>query len=230
MDENSYSSTGILVKVLVVLCVVNLVAFGWLAFREYRTPPPPGRQLAPPPQPMEPHARGRGMGMGNKHRQMMTDWVDRDKMRDIYNILGQYYPEVKTWAEQRGPKARRWFRQTIWKRWPRVMALVEAHRKDPELAEKMVENDKLDKQADAMSREYQYASREQKKAIRKKLFELLSRQFEVRQWIRQRRLEDLEKQLAKLRTELDQRLKKRNELIEYQLKRKLRKPSETRDW
>ncbi len=252
-DQNR--SMNFLLVILLILCVLNFGLCIWLVKENYHRPPefsaapppppPPQQQgsssiipLQPPPNqtPRQQEHQRRGMrgmrGMHGRFQPMMQQELDSPEMQAVFRLLGEYYPEWKEMFEKaKDRQGRRQLRRKLWRYWPKITKLAETYRNDPKLAEKLIEDSYMRNQADKLAKEYHRTKDPDKRAqIKKELTELLSRQFEVRQWIRERRLSNLEKQIKKLRTELRQRLEKRDELIRHQLKLRLEQDAQDHRW
>ena len=240
-DQNR--SVSFLLIILLIFCVLNFGLCIWLVKENYhrapefvaKPPPPPlESSIAPPrglqeqpPRPPEQQHRGRHVRF-----QPMQGELDSPQMQAVFRLLSEYYPEWKEMFEQaKGKQGRRMLRRKLWKYWPKITKLAETYRTDPELTEKLIEDSYMRNQADKLAQEYHRTKEPDKKEqIKRELTELLSHQFEVRQWIRERKLSNLEKQIDQLRTELRQRLEKRDKLIQHQLKLRLEREAQDHSW
>lgn len=158
----------------------------------------------------------------------------QEKLEEAKKVLQKYYPEM---AEQLNNAFRRRrrvgdtdpqagarrARQLLNKLWPMMIELVEADRKNPDYARLLVDDHRLQQKIDKKARQYQNAEKDDREELSDEIHELLAQQFEVRQKIRTWRLEELERQIKKLRKELEAREKNQEKLINRELKRRLGK-------
>ncbi len=256
-------SVNVLLVVLLIFCILNFGLCVWLVKVNFHRPPAPhnpivggpgaifpGPDLLPPPSPSEsanpnpdkhlkPKGRrhgpeGHGRGPGRGRFQSTNAEYNSPEIREVFQLLAEYYPEWQEMLEQasqNGREGRRILRRKLWKYWPKITKLAETYKYDPELARKLVEDSYLRNQADKLAREYHRAKEPaEKERIKQELTEILSQQFEVRQWIRERKLSNLEKRISQLRKELQQRIEKRDELIQHQLKLRIAQEAQEQNW
>ncbi len=123
-----------------------------------------------------------------------------------------------TAALETNPEVVRGRLQNDLRRW---MAAVELKRNDPELYELNVEDRRLSRETSQLVGEYVAARRagdtEKMDAIKTSLESLVGEHFEVRQKMRERDLAQLEQRLEFLRTQVQQRRERRQEVIRQHL-------------
>ncbi len=246
---------SVLLGILLIFCILNFGLCIWLvkmnihprppelAGPDLIPPMPPSSMMMPPednklgkqgPKDMHRGHDARGRGMGRRRFQSSNIDMNSPEVRGVFELLAEYYPEwheMLEQAKQPGRRNNRELRRKLWKYWPKIVKLVDTYKYDPELARKLIEDSYLRNRADALAREYhQSDDPAEKERIKRELTEILSRQFEVRQWIRERKLSNLEKRINQLRTELQQRLEKRDELIRHQLKLRIEQEVQEQSW
>ena len=222
-----------LLIVVVILSVCNVLGLFWLA---RRVPGPPREEGARPPylrygqrygsRPAAPGPNERPGPKRPSDRLGMPEgegeWFDPERMEHVREVLMKYIPELRSRLEQRTGPQQHWLRMHLMRNWHWIRELVEADREDPELAQRLAQNYRIERQLDDLADPYRRASEPQRLETEKKMRTLLEEEFEVRQWIRQRRLERLDKEIDRLRDELKQRQEKRSVLIDQALERRLK--------
>ncbi len=89
--------------------------------------------------------------------------------------------------------------------------------KDPEMFKAIQEDFDLERQTRDQATQYLRASKDEQAKIKAKLVETVNKHFEVRQQLRNLEVKHLEEQLKQLRDKIDQREKKRKELVEKRI-------------
>lgn len=86
-------------------------------------------------------------------------------------------------------------------------------RVDPEMYKLEMADQEMERQTSDLSMQYRRAPKEEKAELRKELEEVVLKHFEVRQEKRQLQLTRLEKELQRLRDEIERRTQKRGEIV-----------------
>lgn len=86
-------------------------------------------------------------------------------------------------------------------------------RVDPEMYKLEMADQEMERQTSELSMQYRRAPKDQKPELRKELEEVVSKHFEVRQEKRQLQLTRLEKELQRMRDEIERRTQKRAEIV-----------------
>jgi len=224
----------VLLVIVLILSICNLAGLGWLLFHGPAAPPArgPAGRIGPPlggefPPQTAPGGPRRAHRFGPEGRRGGPRWLRPEREKQIRRVLAKYYPELDDQLRSPGGKGPHGagLRRLLRDNWRHIFELVEADREDPELAERLVQDHRLSRELDRLSREYRRSPNEQKEKIEGQMRKLLEEQFEKRQWIRHRRLERLAKQIEELRNDLTSREEHREELINQQLRRRI-KPGE----
>ncbi len=169
---------------------------------------------------------GRKRGTVGKSKSI-SRLFDKENMRQICQILSQYYPEWRELKEIDNPRVERMVRRKLFKSWHRVRLIIEAHKQDPDLAEKLVEDEKLERKIDDLAKQYRTTKSEKKREeLKSQITHLLSQQFRTRQWIRERRLRNLEKEIERIERDLKKRDRLREKLIQRRLRQILGESAE----
>jgi len=162
-----------------------------------------------------------------------------EQMEQAKKVLQKYYPEMAERLEKigrgqrargisRGPRDRADSRRSLMKLWPLISELIEADRTDPDYARLLAEDHRLQQKIDQKVRRCKKAEGQERERLRDEIGELLAKQFEVRQKTRAWRLEELERQIKKLRKELERREDNRKKLIDRELNHRLGKADNLR--
>ena len=89
--------------------------------------------------------------------------------------------------------------------------------RDPELYKAIQEDRDLERQTRDQAEQYRRASKDEQAKVKEKLIEIVNKHFAVRQQLRNLEVKQLEQQLKQLRDKIDQREKKRKEIIEKRI-------------
>lgn len=147
----------------------------------------------------------------------MEEFFDGEYIKRLVEMVKESHPELVGIAKE-DRFIEEFVRKKILRQWSRMRLLVEVYKKDPEFARKLIEDSLLEYRIDLLVDRYNRAtSAEDKERIKSQIKALLSDQFDVRQWIRQRRLDGLEKQIRELEEELKRRNESREKLIQKRL-------------
>lgn len=147
--------------------------------------------------------------------------MSESELDEALALLERVKPELADQlASLRAEDARRAGR-LVQQRFPRVRYLLRLKEADPALYELRVDELALTYQGRSLAGEYLEAraadDNELAEAVRDELSVLLAEQFEVRQQIRRRKLEKLERRIAELREQIEARSTERDTLIGQRL-------------
>lgn len=114
---------------------------------------------------------------------------------------------------------------------PRLAPLAVLKKSDPELFKLKIEDMKLDRETHDAVKQLRAAAKDEVKSkeMREKIQEMVTRQFYVRQEIREHELASLEKKVGELREQIEARKDAREELIKDRIKQ-LTSKEETAEW
>ncbi|MEW6279526.1 MAG: hypothetical protein AB1758_12935 [Candidatus Eremiobacterota bacterium] len=161
---------------------------------------PPGRPPGPPPVPPE----------VEKEFLEFLQSQDPDRAAEL-SELRKSRPEV--------------YRHALASHVERYMFLKQMKEEDPEGYQLGLEELKLDGRVRKLARAYtQTQDKEQRAALRKQAEEAVARLFDIRQQNRRRHVERMEKELARLKSQVDERQKKRQAIVERRVEEVLSDP------
>ncbi|MAE65292.1 MAG: hypothetical protein CMJ18_13555 [Phycisphaeraceae bacterium] len=165
---------------------------------------------------------GPGGPMGSMGSERPHRFDDRrlseTEISERLEILRMIHPE---WAEraervQRSHPQR--LQQMMRRRMPRIERLIELRKNDSDAFDLEVGNIRLERESRELGEKLRRAGDDPgADAIRKALRDAVTRHFEIRQKLKERRLAHLEKEIAALREGLEQRRKDRDRMIEQRL-------------
>ncbi|NLX07598.1 MAG: hypothetical protein GXY33_20855 [Phycisphaerae bacterium] len=214
----------VLLVIVVILSVVNLLGLAVVAGRMARLGPPGPIGPEGLVDPMPPSAGGAevdGQGRpGGRH----GEWPGPEHWREVRRVVEKYFPELQ--ESMQGPGAGRRMGPHLRRHWRAISELVEADRTDPELAGRLADSYRKERELDRLRWDYDHATGDDRQAVRQEMRKLLEEQFELRQWIRQRKLEELARQIDQFRRELAERAERREDLIARELDRRLEAPGQ----
>jgi len=114
--------------------------------------------------------------------------------------------------------------------WP-MLRLLRLNRHDPELAEKLIAEHKIEMELDQLRRDYQeFPSEAARESIKQKMRALLEQRFDLRQQRLELEIRALEKRLDEARQRLDRQEAERQRLVDTELDRVIDQLQEERLW
>lgn len=154
----------------------------------------------------------------DRHRQPERE-LSEEEIDKVIEWLEKHEPETLEKLEQfreREPEA---FYHFLREMFEKMQRMEEMRERDPQGYERMMETRKLEKQVWEQVEKYKHSMKpEDKKAIEAKLEEILSRLFDLKQAQHKAEIEQLEKEVTKLKEMYQKNLEHKKEIIQERVK------------
>ena len=168
-----------------------------------------------------PEEHGKDFPMrGKRSRELLLTTEERQSLIEIIRMIHQEKAEqLEKFAADHGDRVNAILRRF----WHPLRPLLELKKHDQEMFELKVNDMRLNREAGELAHQFRQAHQrgdeQESQDLRDQVTDRLDEQFEVRQKIRERELDQLEKRLDGMRTLVEQRQSSRQELIDEQFAR-----------
>jgi len=191
----------------------------------------PAQQTGPQPGPVR-RGPGAGPGYGRPGGPGPADQVQtEEQLDDIMVVLKDADPDFYSKVERARKESPRAVRDLLATQSPRLFAMAQLKKNDPELYDLRIDDFKLNRRIDALSHEYARTVKDGKPDGQKlaELKELLQKQFDLRQKTREKELERMEKKVSELREQIQRRKSNKDQMLADRLK-ELTERVPDKDW
>jgi mRNA-degrading endonuclease YafQ of YafQ-DinJ toxin-antitoxin module len=168
-----------------------------------------------------------GPGASGGPEQVQTE----EQLDDLMVVLKDADPDFYSKVERARKESPRAVRDLLATQGPRLFAMAQLKKNDPELYDLKIDDFKLNRRVDALSHEYTRTVKDGKPDGQKvaELKELLQKQFDLRQKIREKELERMEKKVSDLREQIQRRKSNKDQMLADRLKELTERPVD-KDW
>lgn len=178
---------------------------------------PASEPAKPPARPAPPGAIGRPPEAGEWVRDSGEGQraLTPEELSEVVAVMKEYDPDVAMRLEEVRKANPERVRQMIAPHLPGLMRLIWLRRSNPELYQLRIQDFRINRESETLGRQLRDVGADPAKTdpLRTQLRAKLIDQFELRQKIRERELEQLEKRIAELRGEIRSRKAARDALI-----------------
>lgn len=188
----------------------------WRGARGSEGPPPPREGHPRPMRPPGPRDDNAPDFLTEKEREALMAFA-KEHFPQIYELLKGAPPEHQ----------HRILRRVGWP----LLRLMRLQRHDPELAEKLIAEHKIEMELAQLKRDYQeFPSESARESIKQKMRTLLEQRFDLRQKRLELEIRALEKRLEEARQRLDRQESNRQKLVDAEVERMIDQLQDERMW
>jgi len=158
----------------------------------------------------------------------MQDFLSEKERKELLAFTKEHFPKMyELLSGARGELRDRMFRRVGWP----MLRLLRLHRHDPELAEKLIAEHKIEMELAQLKRDYQeFPSESARESIKQKMRALLEQRFALRQQRLELEIQALEKRLVDARKRLDRQEADRQRLVDMEVERVIDQLQDKRMW
>lgn len=158
----------------------------------------------------------------------MQDFLTEKERQELLAFTKEHFPKMyELLSRAKGEQQNRMLRRVGWP----MLRLLRLHRHDPELAEKLIAEHKIEMELGELKRDYQeFPSESARASIKQKMRELLEQRFTLRQQRLELEIQALEKRLEEARKRLERQEADRQRLIDSDLERMVELLQDERMW
>lgn len=164
-----------------------------------------------------PFGGGRGPGFGGEPREESFDFLTAEEREELLAFAQEHFPEVHKRLTSASPsERRRFFHQVGW----RMLRLLRLQRHDPELADKLIAEQKIEMALMELRRDYlDFPSEPARNTVKAKIRQLMETRFDLRQARLELEIRELERRVVAARERLAKQEESKSQILDLEIDR-----------